>query len=137
MNFLIFLEAHTQNRRRSPHFSTFSFEIHESNVSYHRSSTNIYIISKRKRPQDRRRGTFIRTHGHGERQQFSWNRRSGRSWRKREREGEPGGNVETKRKVEERKREREREHFLYEEARLFTSAGTKWKMLDSTRSEQY
>lgn len=102
-NFLIFLEAHTQNRRRSPHFSTFSFEIHESNVSYHRSSTN--IISKRKRPQDRRRGTFIRTHGHGERQQFSWNRRSGRSWRKREREGEPDGNVETKRKVEERERE--------------------------------
>lgn len=43
-----------------------------------------------------------------------------------EREGEPG---KTKRK------EREREDFLYEEARLFTGAGTKWKMLDSTRSE--
>ena len=86
-------------------------------------------ITKRKRPQDRKRKrAFIRTHlprmATGKRQQFSWNRRSGRSWRKREREG----NVETKRKVEER------EHFLYEEARLFTGAGTKWKMLDSTRS---
>lgn len=47
--------------------------------------------------------------------------------------------VETWKRKEKwrREKERKREHFLYEEARLFTSAGTKWKMLDSTRSEQY
>lgn len=100
--------------------------------SYHITVPLRTTISKRKRPQDRKRKrAFIRTHSHGETTTIL---SESSKWSLVEKEGER--NVKTKRKMEEREREREREHFLYEEARLFTGAGTKWKMLDSTRSER-